>query len=544
MKMLMLGGTALISVILAGQAAAATCSVEALTALKIADVSIASAATVAAVPGTPEHCLVQGSVITRGEGAPEGKAGFVMQLPTGWQQRFFFMGVGGNAGNFTPSSNPVDRAAALGKGYATIVTDTGHKGNGTDASWVLDANGKRNPATIIDFFHRAAHDVTIAGKKLAEAFYASRIQHAYFDGCSTGGRMAMNEAELYPEDFDGIIAGDPAMDYRSNIGRIIVQRVQLASPEAYIPATQLPIIDKAVRAQCDALDGVKDGLIQNPAACKFKPDVLLCKGAAAADCLTAPQLATLKAYLAPIRDAAGKVVYPGQSPTDLAGMKGAAAWSIGQTPPDFSKPMAPWGEDPRYAPSGWNYARQQISYWLGYGTTAKFDAFDVDPRTGKVGAAALKHFEDIFAGLTTREPSKMDRFVKLGKKMIMYHGFSDPAISPFRTTQFYREFAGRNGGYARAQQSLRLFMVPGMAHCSAGPGPENFDTLTALENWVEKGKAPTSIMATATEPGAMKRTMPLCPFPAQAVYKGTGDVNDGANWSCTANRKLLENGKS
>ena len=526
----------------ATQAQAATpCTTDALAALKIADVAIGSAQDVAADASVPAYCRVTGSVVTRGEGAPEGKAGFVMQLPASWDRRFLFMGVGGNAGNFNPSTNPADRAVMLQKGYATIVTDTGHTGNGTQADWVQKPDGSRNQATIIDFFSRSVHDVTIAGKKLATAFYAAAPAHAYFDGCSTGGRQAMMEAEKYPADFDGIIAGDPAMDYRSNIGRIAIQKAQLSSPAAYIPATLLPVIDRAVHAQCDTQDGVKDGLEQNPALCHFKPETLLCRAGATADCLTAPQVATLRTYLSPLRDSAGHVIYPGMSPTDLAGPHGIPAWTVGQTPADFSHVMAPWGDDPKRAPSGWNYARQAVSYWLGMGPAATFDSYDVDPATGRVGAAALAHFDAVFAGAITRDPKRLSAFVAQRRKMIMYHGFSDPAISPFRTTQFYREFAALRGGYAQAQANVRLFMVPGMAHCSGGPGPEHFETLSALEAWVEHGQAPQSLLATATDTGATKRSMPLCPFPTQATYSGKGDVNEAANWSCAPNRKLLEN---
>jgi feruloyl esterase len=517
--------------------AAPACTPEALTKLNIPGVTITAAAEVPAADGQPAHCRVQGSVITTGEGAGDGRAGFVMQLPASWQQRYFFMGVGGNAGNFTPSANPADRAIALGKGYATIVTDTGHTGDGTTAEWTVDAAGKPNQVTRIDFFYRAAHVVTGAGKQLAAAFYGAPVQHAYFDGCSTGGRMAMMEAERYPDDYDGIIAGDPAMDYRSQIGRILVQKAQLSSPAAYIPASLLPMIDKAVAAQCDAKDGVKDGLVQNPATCHFKSEALLCKAGATADCLSAPQVQTLKTYLAPLRDSAGHAIYPGMSPTDLAGPRGMPAWTIGLTDANLADTMAPWGNK---APAGWNYARQAISYWLTMGPQVHMNAYDADPVTGRIGKDALRHFDAVFAGAVTKDPARLERFVEKGRKMIMYHGFSDPAISPFRTTQFYREFAARRGGYAKAQANVRLFMVPGMAHCSAGPGPEHFDTLTPLEAWVEKGIAPDSILATATFPGATKRTMPLCQFPEQAAYKGTGDINEAANWSCTANTRLLE----
>lgn len=521
------------------RAATAACTVEGLMALRVSDVTIASARPVAGKDGVPEHCLVEGAVTTRGSGAPDGRAGFQLQLPGAWQNRFLFMGVGGNGGSFIPSANAVDRAAALGKGYATAITDTGHQGRNTDASWVVDASGKRDAAKVADFFHRAAHQVTVSGKRLVEGFYDGAIAHAYFDGCSTGGRMAMMEAERYPTDYDGVIAGAPAMDYRSLLGRAAMQKAQFSSPAAYIPATLLPAVDAAIRASCDAVDGVKDGLIQNPARCSFKPEAMLCKTAGQADCLTAAQAATLRTYLSPVRDGAGRAIYPGMSPSDVSGPRGIQSWTVGATAPDFSAPLAPWGADPTAPPSGWSYTRDSLAYWLQRGPGVAIKDFDVDPVSGVAGAAAIQAVDAAYAEGVTHDPARLRAFVQQGRKLIMYHGFSDPGISPFRTTAFYEAFAKQQGGYPKAQQSVRLFMVPGMAHCSGGPGPDSFDTLSALEAWVERKVAPAAIPATATAPGSTKRTMPLCPFPVQASYRGTGDVNDEANWSCKANTGLL-----
>jgi feruloyl esterase len=287
---------------------------------------------------------------------------------------------------------------------------------------------------------------------------------------------------------------------------------------------------------------LKDGLIQNPGQCPFRAQSLLCKHGQSADCLTAPQVATLHTYLSPLRDASGAIIYPGMSPSDIAGAHGIQAWTTGLTDADFNHLDAPWGADPRRSPSGWNYATQAIKFWLGFGPDAKLDAFGVDSRTGIVRRASLKRLDTVFAEAITRDPRALSTFVRQGRKMIMYHGFSDPAISPFRTTQFYREFARLQGGFARARRSVRLFMAPGMDHCRFGPGPDAFDTLSAIEAWVEHGTAPNSLIATATDPAAVKRSMPLCPFPTAAVYRGAGDVNDALNWSCTANSKLLDKG--
>jgi feruloyl esterase len=197
-----------------------------------------------------------------------------MQLPDAWQQRFLFLGVSGNAGNLVPSA---DRGLALGKGYTTILTDTGHVGDGASAGWTRLPDNRPDRVKTTDFFYRAAHDVTVAGKEFAEAYYASTVEHAYFDGCSTGGRMAMMEAERYPEDYEAVIAGDPLMSSTTSAARAVVQSAALSSPSAYIPEATIAAIDARVTERCDAIDCAKDGLVQNPSACPVHAEDLLCR---------------------------------------------------------------------------------------------------------------------------------------------------------------------------------------------------------------------------------------------------------------------------
>src|ERR1700722_12582389 len=276
--------------------AAPSCTADALNALHVVNLTVTDATPVRGTASAPALCSVHGTVVTQGEGAPNGLASFAMQLPETWQQRFFSMGVGGNAGRLVPAVNATDQSAAPGKGYVTIVTDTGHTGNGTDANWVLGPDGKRDTIKVTDFFYRAEHDVTVAGKQFAQAYYDAPVKHAYFDGCSTGGRMAMMEAERYPGDYDGIIAGDPNMDYHSGLLRFVVQKTALASPAAYLPQSLLVAIDKKVTARCDAIDGATDGLVQNPAACPLRAEDLICRAGETADCLTPEQARVLHAY--------------------------------------------------------------------------------------------------------------------------------------------------------------------------------------------------------------------------------------------------------
>ncbi|HET7880683.1 MAG TPA: tannase/feruloyl esterase family alpha/beta hydrolase [Acetobacteraceae bacterium] len=525
--------------------AATDCTADALNALHVPGVTITQAAPVAAAGNTPAHCKILGTVATHGEGAPDGQATFAMQLPEGWQQRFFSMGVGGNAGRLVPAVNATDQASALGKGYAVIVTDTGHTGNGTDANWVLTPDGKRDQAKVVDFFYRAEHAVTVAGKQLANAYYAAPVQHAYFDGCSNGGRMAMMEADRYPSDYDGIIAGDPGMDYNSAMLRFAVQKGALASPDAYIPQQTLAGIDKAVTARCDAIDGATDGLIQDPAQCPVHADNLICHGSDTTDCLSPAQARVLHAYTTPLRDRHGHVLYPGWAITNLSGPRGISYWTTGDTPPDLAQRELPWGSNPDTPPRGWMFARQALTYWLGLGADAKMAALDVDPRTNVAGDKLVAMVNHAMGPGETKDPAKLLPFIQQGRKLILYHGTSDPAIPAARSIMYYQQLEAALHGRQKAEASVRLFLVPGMQHCSGGIGPDQFDTLSAMEAWVEHGKAPEAIAAHTKPDAAAQHSLPLCPYPQQARYSGSGAMDDAANWKCTApGHETAHNGRA
>jgi feruloyl esterase len=513
--------------------AAPSCTVEALNALHVPNLTVTEAAPVTATAATPAYCDVKGTVVTHGEGAPTGSARFAMQLPNTWRQRFFFMGVGGNAGSLTPAVNAVDRAASLGKGYVTAVTDTGHAGDGTDASWVRTPDGRRDEAKVTDFLHRAAHEVTVAGKQFAQAFYGAQVQHAYFDGCSTGGRMAMMEAERYPTDFDGIIAGDPNMDYHAALLRFVVQKAALVSPASYLSPDTLRAVDKVVTTRCDMLDGAADGLIQDPARCHVRPQELVCHGSETADCISVDQARVLQAYISGVRDRHGHLLYPGMPISNLSGPRGISYWTTGETAPDLGHADAPWGTDAN-APRGWVFARQALTYWLGMGADQPMGKLDTDPQTGTVGDALVAVTDRSFLGGETKDPTKLLHFIRQGRKLIIYHGTSDPALSPYRSIAFYRDLAAKLHGMDMAEASVRLFLVPGMQHCSGGPGPDRFDTLSAIEAWVEQGKAPDSIPASTRPDSQVPHSLPLCPYPQQAHYQGSGATTDADNWRCAA----------
>jgi feruloyl esterase len=511
--------------------AAPSCSVEALNALRVPDVSVTDAKPVVAAGTTPAYCDVHGTVVTKGAGVAEGLARFAMQLPEAWQQRFLFLGVGGNAGNLVPSANETDRSSALGKGYTTILTDTGHVGDGVTGSWTRLPDGKPDTVKRTDFSFRAAHNVTVAGKAFAEAYYAVKVQHAYFDGCSTGGRMAMMQAGRYPEDYDGVIAGDPLMSSTTSAARAVVQNAALSSTAAYIPADTLTAIDKRVTGRCDAIDGAKDGLVQDPSSCTVHAEDLLCRAGETEACLNADQVRMLKSYTSPFRDTRGRVLFEPWAITDLSGAQGFAFNVTGLAAPDLSDRVSPW-KDPKVAPRSWVIVKEMLTYWLGLGPSATVADLDVDPATNTIGDKLLAMMDEAYAEGNTRDPAKLKPFIAQGRKMILYHGASDPSIPASQSIAFYRELVEQQQGIERTQQNVRLFLVPGMYHCSGGPGPDRFDTLSAIEAWVEHGKAPVAIQASTRPASPVQHRLPLCPYPQQARYRGTGEIDDPSNWGC------------
>ncbi len=534
-----------------------SCSVAALNALGVPKLTVTSA-----VPSAtdPTVCVATGTVATSGFGAPDGSARFQVQLPTtNWNSKFVFFGQGGFAGSLSASTNAADPGAAAAERFATAVTDTGHQAGSTDAHWALLAPGVPDEAKITDYYFRAVHEVTIATKDLVGRFFGMAPERAYFDGCSNGGRQALVEATKFPDDFDGIIAGDPFMDIRSILSGVSFNKIQLASANVYIPATKLPMIDAAVNASCDAVDGVKDGLIQNPANCSFDPNTLVTKACTGTDptCLTQGEANTLNAYLTALRDDDGRIVYTGETISNLAAGKqglldfnlgGADFWTTGVIPPtvgfNASEPWDNLGFSP--SPIGWQFVDHFIRFFVTkVGDDPNFDMRSYLAKAGTVSDSELDRFDDVSEAGDGDVATKLLPFIGKGKKLIVYHGLSDPALAATRTIKWYEELALLNGfNFSRLQQSVRFFPVPGMHHCVGGPGPNFFDTLTALDQWVDHGMAPDAITAihfAGNTPPALDRTMPLCKFPEQAHYKGSGDVTVAANWICpSTDRSMLE----
>jgi feruloyl esterase len=501
--------------------------------LNVPNLTVASATDVAATSTNPEYCQVIGAVATNGEGYGPGSAEFRLKLPVVWNGHFLFVGCGGNCGSITATSvNPVDSGEALGLGYAVVNTDTGHEQDPTtiDLTWAVSETGVVNMPAIIDFFYRGVHQVTVAAKQYVEAYYSQPIDVAYFDGCSTGGRQSLVEGTHYPVDYDGLIVGDAAMAYDYGRTSTFKQAKAFIPAGAYIPSSTVAQVDAAVKASCDAVDGVMDGLTQNSAACSFNISSLV------PSVLTAAQAAALQAYITRETDEFGAPVFPGMPITDLstAGFMNNA--EIG-TPPVDPTAAEPWGAlatGGGLGPAAWSLGEAGIKTY-----TEENQHFDVNndwPET--VSAAGNVAPDTTLALLRQRngagnsdDPFKLANFLNKGGKVILYHGGSDSLITPFRSTWYYEQLASLHDGYSPTQDSVRLFIVPGMGHCGGGVSPNSFDTLQALHNWVTKGTGPEGIVATATN----GRTMPLCKFPEAASYSGSGDVNLAANWTCNPN---------
>jgi len=383
-------------------------------------------------------------------------------------------------------------ATALAAGYAAAGTDTGHRGNTAEF-----ATG--HPEKLVDFAYRAVHEMTVAAKGIVAAYYSSGPRYSYWNGCSTGGRQALAEAQRYPSDYDGIISGDPANYVTGTQGaQVWTSAISHKNEAAYIPPAKYALIHKAVLDRCDALDGVKDGVIEDPARCKFEPKVLECKGPDEPSCLTAPQVETARAIYA------GPGNFPGLEPGSEMGWASLAGPKTMDLALDTYRLLT--FNDPQ-----WNY-------------------LTFDPKADEARA------EKKIGGIMNSIDPNLRPFFSHGGKLIQYHGWADPGIAPGNSVNYYNSVLRALGGTAKVERSYRLFMVPGMGHCGGGDGASTFDMVSALDRWVAEGKAPGRIVASRVVKGAVVRTRPLCPYPQAAVYKGSGSTDEAENFSCSTGK--------
>jgi feruloyl esterase len=408
-----------------------------------------------------------------------------------WNGKLMAVGNGGQAGEIYYHK----MGLPLTLGYAVVSTDTGHEGKGDDGSYALG-----HPEKMIDFGYRAVHEMVVKSKAIIAGYYSRSARLSYWNGCSTGGRQGIEDLQRYPADFDGVIAGAPAINPRSAAGVMWVAQAVHKDEASFIPAAKFPVIQRAVLAACDANDGVKDGVLEDPTRCKFDPNVILCPGADGPDCLTAAQVATARKIYSPATNPRTKEqIFPGFEPGSEKGWGFAAS----AQPPQ----LALTGLRNRvFKDPNWDYK------------TFNFDS-DV---------ALIDRESQTVNGM---DPNLRPYFSH-GGKLLQYHGWNDNLIAPENSVNYYKTVADTLGGASKVNDSYRLFMVPGMAHCRGGDGTDRFDPISALEQWVEKGKAPESIVASRYAGDQVERTRPLCPYPQVAVYKGTGSTDDAVNFAC------------
>ena len=484
-----------------------------LAALTIPDVTVNGAALVAAGPYTPPgprpapvtlpaHCRVEATA--RPTSDSEIKIEVWIPIGDAWNGKFQGVGNGGYMGSISYSA----MATALRRGYATASTDTGHTGDDV-------VFGKGHPEKVIDFGWRAIHLMTETAKLVVRNATGRFADKSYFVGCSSGGHQAMSEAQRFPADYDGIVAGAPANNrIRQTFGFAHAwSATHRADGTPILDQAALSLVTKSVVAACDAGDGLKDGLVEDPRRCAFDPASIVCQGNdAAGTCLTAEQAeAVKKVYDGPKNPRTGEQIFTGFP----RGSEGFGEQS----------PIQSWRQ---YITSPREPARIGVfRHFLFHDENWKLSSLDYD-RDLAYAEERLPHLAAVDRNLAP--------FKRRGGKLIMYAGWMDPVVPPQDNAAYYEAVAKTMGGYDKTRDFFRFFVAPGMGHCSGGPGPNTFDALTALENWVENGVAPDTLVATQSTAGKVDRTRPLCPYPQVARYKGAGSIDEAANFSCVTPR--------
>jgi feruloyl esterase len=415
-------------------------------------------------------------------------------LPPTWNGRQLGVGNGGLSG----ALNYPAMMSGVAQGFAASSTDTGHEtpDNFFDSTWVPG-----HPDRVVNFGHRAHHLMAQTARRVIAHYYGRAPHHSYFSGCSSGGWQGLSEAQRYPEDYDGVLAGAPANNFiLLQTNSVIGQQYTLRHPDSVVPPPKGELVVRAAVAACDRLDGVVDGLIENPRACRFDPGALQCRDGNTTDCLTAPQVQRVRDTYGVRTSAGGMRLYPGPS------------WGA---PPSFdlSGPGVTVGPDTMMV-----LALRQRPSW----TTETFDGDrDIPPLQAELGPT-----------LNSYDPN-LAAFARRGGKLILYHGWADALITPENTLNYYEQVEATVGGDVRS--FARLFMAPGMGHCSGGSGPFSFDGLKPLVDWVENGRAPDSIVAAHLDgAGKSDRTRPLCPWPKVARHGGAGSTDEAASFTCAA----------
>ena len=469
---------------------------EALRSVGGYEYSVVSATLVEATARVPEHCRVFGII------PPEIRFG--VHLPTNWNTRFYMQGNGGYAGN-APEAETTLRTAmrAVAHGFVAASTDTGHSAQ----TEPLGAFAYNNLQKEIDYGFRAVHLTTVTAKTLIESYYAAPARYSYWDGCSTGGRQGLMEAQRFPADFDGIVAGAPVLNFTDTQTAYIWNNQALARTP--LTESKVALVGEAVYNRCDAADGLADGLLADPRQCNFDPaaDLLVCGNSRTADCFTSGEIETLTAiYEGPMAN--GHQLFPGQP----LGAETGGGWTN-------------WIVSDNRATISFRFSEAFFKYLAFTPDEPDFDwhtfNFNTDP--DRVTIRTI---------LDATDPD-LSAFHARGGKMITYFGWADAALNPIMGVNYYEKVEASLGAETTSE-FYRLFMVPGMFHCDGGLGTDQFDAITPLINWVENGIPPDTIPAARVEAGAVTRTRPLCPYPEIATYTGLGSIDTAANFVCAA----------
>jgi hypothetical protein len=481
---------------------------EALNQFKSEEIAQITATMIPAGSAALSCCRVAGLL------SPE--IAFEVSLPSKWNGRFYMIGNGGHAGEALDSPMRVSqRDAALQVGFAVAQTNTGHDSTKEPGgTFVLS-----NPQKAIDYAWRAVHLTATTAKAIMKDYYGKPVFKAYWNSCSNGGRQGLIEAQRFPEDFDGIVANAPWLDQTGfTIGAMWNQK---ALTEAPVTSAKIELVAAKVMAKCDAIDGLKDGLIDDPRKCAFDParDIPACSaGTDGADCLTAAQSAAIaKVYSGPVSN--GKPFFPGFMPgseavmPNLFGGGTGSGWMnvIVSTQPDSK-------------PADFGLAENTMQYLVHKPPKPDYDykTFDFNRDI---------HMLDEWSKQADAKNPDLSKFKSRGGKLLMTYGWADAILQPMVGINYFEQAAAKNG--PDTTNFFRLFMIPGMSHCSGGIGPDQHDPMTAIINWVEKGKAPESMTAKRVEKNEVTRTRPLCPYPQVARYTGQGSIDDAANFRCT-----------
>lgn len=472
------------------------------------EVKMESATVVAATATTPEHCDVQGTIW------PEAK--FALKLPADWNHRFVMVGNGGLAGTISLGA----MEPGLRRGFATASTDTGHDA-AKEPGALFAYPGPKNPNAarkVTDFAYQAVHETAVLAKKIIAAYYGEAPRYSYWVGCSTGGRQGLMEAQRFPEDFNGLVIGAPVLNSTGTTMRHIWNaQAALAGPGS-IPADKLPLLADTVYKKCDRIDGLEDGLIDDPRKCRFDPAIDLPKCPAATDnpnCFTAAQVESLKKIYGGVKNSAGKALFPGQPPGAEAIVQGRSGWEgtiVG-------------ARDGLGSSGGLTLAQSYLRFMVfdpPPGPTWDYRTFNFDTDPPRMAGYAAK------ANATNPD---LRTLKQRGGKIIHYHGWADPMLTALMSVDYYDSVLAKMGE-KDTKAFYRFFLIPGMFHCRGGPGCGSVDWLSPIVDWVEKGKAPDKLIGSHVEEGVTKRTRPLCPYPEVAKYRGAGSIDAAEDFIC------------